>query len=358
MSATGCNLRKSFRSLRPFLILALLLASARAHASIGLVIGEPFGGFGTMLPVGHASIYLDHICPETPTHLRLCRPGESGVVISRYHDLTASGLDFLATPAFSFFYGVDTPEQVPIFITPALRDSIRMAYRNAHYRDVVPDPLPTRIENDSALHFKDGEDWQESIGSAFDRRLFIYQLDTTPEQDQAILDYVNSLPNKRRYTLARHNCADFAANIMRIVLPHQPRSPLHRTFAVDYDITTPKAIARELDAWGKTHPELHFAVYEVPQIPGSTRRSRPLRSCAELFVTTKRYFFTLLVIAPEWIVPDTIAYAAKGRWKPGLDATVVSPAVWPPVPTQPEPSDSIASQPSEAPSQPSSGGNF
>jgi hypothetical protein len=344
--------------LRNLGILALALFGSNAQASIGLVVGEPFGGFGTMLPVGHASIYLDHICADTPTHLRPCREGEYGVVLSRYHDLTASGLDWIATPVFPFFYGVDTPGQVPSFVTPALRDSLRMKYREAHYRDVVPGPVATRTERDGALHFKEGEDWQESIGSAFDRRLFVYTLDTTPEQDAAILSYINDLPNKRRYTLARHNCADFAANILRIVLPREPksqRSPLHRTFAVDYNITTPKALARQLDAWGKLHPELHFAVYEVPQVPGTTRRSRPLRSCAELFVTTKRYFFTLLAIAPEWIVPNTIAYAAKGRWKPGLDATPVTPAAWPPAPTQS--SDTLANQPAQASSR-SADGNF
>jgi hypothetical protein len=345
--------------LRNLGILALALIGSSAQASIGLVVGEPFGGFGTMLPVGHASIYLDHICADTPTHLRPCHEGESGVVLSRYHDLTASGLDWIATPAFPFFYGVETPEQVPASITPALRDSLRMKYRAAHYMDAVP-TVATRIERDGALHFKNGEDWQESIGSAFDRRLFVYTLDTTPEQDAAILSYINDLPNKRRYTLARHNCADFAANIMRIVLPRDERtqhSPLHRTFAVDYDITTPKALARQLDAWGRQHPELHFTVYEVPQIPGTTRRSRPLRSCAELFVTTKRYFFTLLFVAPEWIIPDTIAYATKGRWKPGQDATSVTPSAWPPVPAQPV--ESVTTQPS-APTSPSMSaeGNF
>jgi hypothetical protein len=315
---------------RHLLFLIMAFCAASASASIGLVVGEPFGGFGTMLPVGHAGIYLDHLCADSPTHLRRCLPGEQpGVVISRYHDLNRSQLDWLATPAFVFFYGVESPADVPNFVTPALRDNIRIAYREAHLRDVVPGSLPTHFESDGALHFRDGEDWQESIGSAFDRRLFVYMLGTTNDQDVDLLNFVNDLPNRRRYSLRRANCADFAADILRVVLPVEHPTVLHRNRLADFDITTPKSLARQLDTFGHDHPELGFAVYEVPQLPGTTRRSRPVRGCAELFLTTKRYLITLAVLQPEFILADTAAFEVKGRWKPLVEAIPITPADWP-----------------------------
>ena len=302
----------------------IVAAATPAHARIGLVVGEPFGSFGTMFPVGHAGIYLDHLCAETPTRLHLCSSGEYGVVLARYHDIKSTQLDWLAEPAFTFFYGVDTPAQVPAFVTPALRDQLRMSFRDARLRDVVPGPVATRIERDGALHFKDGEDWQESIGAAFDRRLFVYALATTPQQDAALLDYINALPTRRHYGVRRSNCADFAADILRVVLPQRQRKVLHRTLLADFDFTTPESLARQLDAFGRAHPELDFAVFEVPQLPGSTRRSRPLRS-GEMFLTTKRYLFTFLAIQPEFVVADTIAYESKGRWSPATTLTSSRP---------------------------------
>jgi hypothetical protein len=316
------------RLLRALGTLTFLLGTAPfAGARIALVVGEPFGSFGTMMPVGHASIYLDHLCADGPTRIRPCLPNEHpGVVIARYHDLTRSHLDWLATPASVFFYGVESPADAPTWITPALRDSLRLAYRDAHLRSVVPSPLPTRIERDGALHFKNGEDWQESIGSAFDRRLFLYTLATTPEQDAAVVAFVNDLPNRRRYSLYSANCADFAADVLRVVLPQQNPPILHPGKLADFGYTTPKSLARQVEAFGRQHPELAFTVYDVPQIPGTTRRSRPLRSSAELFLTTKRYLVTLAIIQPEIVLVDTVAYETKGRWKPGKDAIPLSPA--------------------------------
>jgi hypothetical protein len=67
-----------------FLLLFLVFAgSAPLWARVVLLVGEPYGKFGNLTPTGHATICLSNICAETPTKLRICRPGESGTVISR-----------------------------------------------------------------------------------------------------------------------------------------------------------------------------------------------------------------------------------------------------------------------------------
>ena len=298
-----------------------LTAAVPAYARIGLVVGEPFGSFGTMMPVGHAAIYLDNVCAESPTELRPCRPGEAGAVISRYHDLRTLNLDWMAVPALTFFYGVHSTDEIPTFVTQSSEAELRESYRQANLLSVVPD----HIDSHGVAHHPGYGDWEEAIGAAFDRRLFVYTLDTTPKQEAAITAYLNSEPNRRRYTLGRNNCADFAANILSIVVPDEKPSALRRNVLADFDMTTPKNLARDLDGYGHAHPEANVTVYEIPQLPGTLRRSRPLRGSAETFVKTKRYLFTLLVLQPELLLTDWILYESKGKWRPKLDATALRP---------------------------------
>jgi hypothetical protein len=311
--------------LRAISFCALLLTATSAHARIGLVVGEPFGSFGTMLPVGHASIYLDNLCAATPTRLRPCNPGESGVVLSRYHDLQSTHLDWIAIPAFTFFYGVDNPDAIPTFVTASSESELRESYRQDHLLNVVPD----RIDKHGNLHPPPYGDWQEGIGAAFDRRLLIYTLATTPQQDAAILTLLNTDPNRRRYSLRRANCADFAADLLNAVLPQQKPAVLRRNALADFDFTTPKNLSRRLDSYALAHPDLDLQVYEIPQIPGKLRRSRPLRGSAETFVKTKRYLATVAILQPELLLTDWIFYETKGKWTPGRDATQLSPTDWP-----------------------------
>jgi hypothetical protein len=303
---------------KPHSLLAILLTlSTAAHARVGLVVGEPFGSFGTMMPAGHAGIYLDHVCADTPTHLRPCRADELGVVISRYHDLRHPEIDWMATPASVFFYGVEEPSAAPQFMTASLEAELREAYRKAHLMDVAPD----RIDRHGEAHAARYGDWDEGIGAAFDRRLFLYTIETTPEQDARILDLLNNAPDVRRYSLFRANCADFAAEVLNTVLP----GTFHRNNIADFQMMSPKQDARLLQAYGEAHPEAGLRVYEVPQIAGTLRRSRPVRGAAETLIKTKRYLATLLVIQPEVVLGSWIIYETKGKYTVGLDAVTLAP---------------------------------
>jgi hypothetical protein len=302
------------------LLVILFTMTATAHARIGLVVGEPFGSFGTMMPAGHAGIYLDHLCADTPTHLRHCHSGEFGVVISRYHDLRYADTDWMATPASVFFYGVDDPYTAPQYMTASLEAELREAYREAHLMDLAPDTID---HHGTAYPARYG-DWDESIGAAFDRRLFLYTIDTTPEQDASILALLNDSPDTRRYSLFRANCADFAAEVLNTILP----GTFHRNNIADFQMMSPKQDAKLLRAYGDAHPELHLTIYEIPQIPGTLRRSRPIRGAAETLLKTKRYLATLLVIQPEIVLGSWVIYETKGKSKPGLNAEQIAPSFW------------------------------
>jgi hypothetical protein len=311
-------------------VLFLLAAATAAQARMALIVGEPFGSFGTMMPQGHASIYLDNVCVETAVQLRPCRPGEFGAVISRYHDLRRPELDWLAFPLPVFLYGAQEPAQAPTFMTAALEADLRERYRQTFLSALVPDRTN---KHGDAVPPPYG-DWEEGIGSAFDRRLFVYSFETTPEQDDAALRWLNGRPNHRAYTLGRHNCADFAADLLRLVLPPEI---LRRNVLADFDMTTPKQLARAVDTFGRRHPEIGLQIFEVPQVAGTLRRSRPIRGAAESLITTKRYFAVVVVLQPELMLADWIIYEKRGRWPLGYDAALQTPTGWQPAVPLPSP---------------------
>jgi hypothetical protein len=291
---------------------ALALSSAAAHASLTVLVGEPFGNFGTMMPVGHTAIYLDRVCADGPLKLRMCRPGEPrGVVVARYHRI--GDIDWIATPVMQFLYAVDRPEDVPEYITPELAWSLRQRYRQRYMEAIVPDGT----EKDKVT-----DEWWETAGVAYNRRLWGYQVDTTPEQDQAFIATMNARPNHHLYHLRKTNCANFAADMVNLYFPGTVTRGDH---IADFGLMTPKQVARCLYAYGTSHPAARLKVVEVPQVAGSLRRSRPVRGAAEAGLKTKRYLFTLLVIQPEIPVGLAILYLDHGRWQMDQHAQIAAP---------------------------------
>ena len=296
-------------------LLVLLLALAvPAKASVTLLVSEPFGSFGTMMPLGHAGVYLDRVCADTPTHLRLCRPGEMGIVLSRYHRV--ADIDWLAIPILPFLYGVDTPAEVPHFMTLPREAEIREQYRLRYLRQIIPD-------GPHGGPAKKGE-WVETIGVTFDRRVWAYRIETTVDQDQHLIDTLNHRPNLRAYKLRTANCANFAADMVNLLYP----GLVHQDKVSDFGLMTPKQVARSMVNYNRLHPEANLTVMEIPQIPGTLRRSRPIWGVSESGLKTKRYLFTLLLIQPEVIAGCGIVYLDRGRWKIGDGAVPASPGIW------------------------------
>jgi hypothetical protein len=299
---------------------AVLLAIAaglflpQLHASVTVLVSEPFGSFGAMMPLGHVGVYLDSVCADSPVHLRLCRPGEMGIVLSRYHRV--ANIDWLAIPIMPFLYGVDRPDQVPQFMTLPEEAAIRERYRLRYLRDIVPD-------GENGAPAKKGE-WVETIGVTFDRKVWGYRIETTVEQDQRLIDTLNDRPNVRAYRLRTANCADFAANVINILYP----GLVQRSKVYDFGLMTPKQVARSVAAYGNVHPEAKLSIMEIPQIPGTLKRSHSILGVAETGLKSKRYLLSLSIIQPEVVIGCGIAYLNHGSWKVGAGATPVQPAVW------------------------------
>jgi hypothetical protein len=288
--------------------LAILIAAAggvRAHADATLLMEEPYGTFGAVNPTGHAAIYLNHICAETPIQLRACRPGEFGVVISRYHRV--AGYDWLAIPLVPYLYAVDRVEDIPTTADAELEAQLRDAYRRKHLIDIIPDIN----EGKDAGEAPKG-DWIQLIGASYDRKIYGFQIETTPEADERFIAEFNDNRNVSHFNLFFHNCADFSKMLLNVYYPHA----VHRNFFVDVGITTPKQVARSLTKYAKRHPELDFSTFVIPQVPGTIHRSHPINGVVESLVKSKKYVVPLFVLSPQVTAGMIVAYLADGRFKP------------------------------------------
>jgi hypothetical protein len=280
--------------------LFLLAVPPRARASAALLMEEPYGAFGAMNPTGHAAVYLNHICADSPTKLRPCRDGEYGVVISRYHKI--DGYDWIAIPLIPYLYAVDSLSDIPTTLDKVQAADLRDAYRRAHLLSLAPD-------NPKGGPPK-GE-WTELVGASFDRKIHGFQVDSTPEQDQTFIDLFNDRRNKGHFNLFFHNCADFSRVVLDDYLPHA----IHRNFIADAGLMTPKQVARSLVAYGNKHPEVHMTAFVIPQVPGSMPRSHSVDGVSESLVKSKKYLIPLTVLAPEVTGGIVVAYLADGRLK-------------------------------------------
>lgn len=291
--------RKSFAGQLAMAAVALMAAAVPARASVALLMEEPFGGFGKYNPTGHAAVYLNHLCAESPTQLRPCHAGEYGVVISRYHKV--DGKDWLAVPLVSYLYAVDDFKDIPQTATEQTEIALRAKAWRAHLQFLAPG--------------KDGEppkgEWIQLVGASYDRTIHGFQIETTEEQDARFMAIFNDRRNVGHFNLFFHNCADFSRVVLDTYFPHA----LHRNFIGDLGMTTPRQDARSLVAYGRKHPELKMTTFIIPQVPGTVPRSIPIDGVSGAVVKDKKYIIPLAILTPEFAGAMVVDYLAEGREK-------------------------------------------
>lgn len=284
-----------------------LLMTTRGYASVSLLMEEPYGDFGAFNPTGHAAVYLNHVCAQSPTELRPCHDGEYGVVISRYHKI--DGYDWIAMPLIPYLYAVDSLSDVPMSVNKKQVAELRDEYRRKHLLGLAPSGEYGEIPK--------GE-WTQLVGASYDRKIHGFEVDSTPEQDQRFIALFNDRSNVGHFNLFFHNCADFSQEVLDTYFPHA----IHRNFVADVGLMTPKQVARSLVAYGKKHPEVNMTAFVIPQVPGSVKRSHGVDGVTESLVKSKKYLLPLVVLSPEFTGGVVVAYLAEGRMKLPKNATI------------------------------------
>ncbi len=301
--------RFRFARLVSTMIVLILACAALASASATLLLEEPYGKLGFFTATGHAAVYLSGVCAETPLQLRPCEPGETGVVISRYDGI--GGHDWIAIPLIPYLYAVERPEEVPLFADTKMTAFLRDRYRRKYLEDIAPD-----TKNGAAP----GGNWYELVGSSYDRTMYGFEIETTSEQDAALIRRLNSSPNVSHFHLVSENCADFAKSIINFYYPKS----LHRSVVADIGITTPKQMAKMLIRYSTHHPKLQFSRIVISQLPGSMPRSTTVHGVVDAFFTAKKYIVPSAVVSPIFAGCVAAVYVGTGaeRFDPARNAMV------------------------------------
>src|SRR6201997_2878525 len=292
-----------------FVITLMMACSAFAGSSATLLLEEPYGRLGVFTATGHAAVYLSGVCADTPLVLRPCAPGETGVVISLYDGVVK--YDWVAIPLIPYLYAVERPEDIPLFADAKMTAFLRDRYRRTHLEAIAPN-----VRNGDTP----GGNWYQLIGSSYDRTIYGFEIETTREQDLALIQELNSSPNISHFRLVSRNCADFAKGIINFYYP----KALHRSIFADVGITTPKQMAKKLTNYSARHREIEFSRIVIAQVPGSMPRSTAAHGVVESFLKAKKYIVPSAVVSPIFAgcVAGVYFTTGAGHFEPAQNASM------------------------------------
>jgi hypothetical protein len=288
------------------LLLAFQWVPGMANANVAVLLEEPYSYDGALAGTGHTAVYLTRVCAGSPTSLRRCDEGEHGVVISRYNRI--GGYDWIAIPLIPYLYAVTEPEDIPVYANSEIAAYLRDRYRREHMQELAPDATSGQAP---------GVNWGQLVGSAYNRTSFAYEIETTAQQDDELIRWLNSHPN-------RALCADFVRDIVNFYYP----KAVSRGIVADFGIITPKRVARSIVKYSRRHPDLEFVSLVIPQVPGTIRRSRPVRGIAESVLKAKKCVIPLAFFQPYVAGSFAAAYLVDGQFKPNKNAMGFNPRVF------------------------------
>lgn len=282
-------------------------AATRLSASATLLVHEPIGLEAEIAGAGHAAVYLANVCTDDAITVRLCRPGEEGVVLSTYPAFlpgsdaknrnAPSKVYWLAVPLGAYLYGAAAADQ-PIYSTRAIIDFLREQYGASH-------PLIGAVGFDADR--RPAGNWRLVLGNALKRNIYGLSVETTPEQDAMVVAALNDRQGRRAFDFSYNNCSDFVRFVFNSMFP----SALGRDVFNDFSLTSPKAIARTLIGYAKQHPELGLDLMRYRQVEGPVERSRPNRAISEQVLSSRKYFLMMMALGTGTTVAMTALYGSR-----------------------------------------------
>jgi len=95
-----------------------------------------------------------------------------------------------------------------------------------------------------------------------------------------------------------------------------------RSIVADLGITTPKRVAKSIAKYSRRHSDLEFVSLVIPQVPGTIRRSKPVRGVVESVLKAKKYVIILAVFQPYVAGSFAAAYLIDGQFTPDKKAMI------------------------------------
>jgi hypothetical protein len=300
--------RTAFRalSLGVFLCVCAVLFSPAVSADAGILLNESLDtSVSRITGSGHSAIYLSRICPDnSPTRMRLCKPGEQGSVISNYTTLGENQpYEWNIIPLSIYLYGVEDPRNRPLVSSKEIKAVLEERYREKYLATVC---------TDKECLTSSGAEWREMVGATLERSLYMFVVKTSIEQDRALIAKFNAEPNVNHFNGVMRNCADFTRRVMNSYYAHA----VTPDYINDFLITTPKAVAHSLTRYATEHPELDLRVLHFSQVPGTIKRSYECRSGTEQIYHSKKFLIPLGVFAWQGVPAAFSTYVLTGRFNP------------------------------------------
>jgi hypothetical protein len=296
--------------IRSYLGLVLVLlcvfgTSSPAYADVGVLLNESLDtSFARISGSGHSAIYFSRICAESPVKLRLCRPDEQGSVISNYTTLGEDQpFEWNIVPLSIYLYGVEDPQNRPLFGSQKIKHALEERYREKFLSGYC-DSAACRTSNKA--------EWREMVGATLSRSIYIFVVDTSVDQDRALIAEFNEQPNQNHFNGITRNCAEFSRRVLNTYFPHAARAD----YLNDFGLITPKAIARSFTHYGEHHPEARLRVLHFAQLPGTIKRSTEARSGTEQMYHSKKLLVPMLLFADHALPFMVASYALTGRFNP------------------------------------------
>ena len=230
------------------IVLLLLWLSTGARASVSLFLYETVSGANRWHSFGHVAIHLSNVCADSGNRLRLCQPGEKGVVLSTYRNFGArENYKWLALPLEPCLYGVEGEDKVPLYADGKVRALLVEAYRRERLNSLIPAPAAGQIPPG---------DWSSMLGAGLSRTIYSFTVKTTLDQDVALVEEFNRAPNVNHFNSITSNCSDFVANVLNQYFPRSVQKDL----LSDLGAMTPKAAAKSFARYAAARPELIYSV--------------------------------------------------------------------------------------------------
>jgi len=302
----GMHRRTRILFLQPF-IMALFACAVcpRSSADVGVILNESLDeSVARITGSGHTAVYFSRICPDSPVKPRLCLPGENGSVMSNYINLGEDErYEWNITPLNLYVYGVEDARNRPVLGSAKIKNLLEK-----RYRDQV---LAAYCTVQSCLK-SDKAEWREMVGAGMIRSMYIFVVETSPQQDLDLIAQFNALPNENHFNGFTRNCADFTKNVVDKYFPHSA----HRDFLNDFGMTSPKAVARSFSRYAEDHPESHFRVLHFSQLPGTVKRSTEARNGTEQLYHSKKLLIPMVIFADHELPFVAASYLITGRFNP------------------------------------------
>lgn len=288
------------------LFIITVFLSGKSFANVGIVIHDTLGGLRPLFQGGHAGLYISSACIDKTKNkpsVRICGSSDSakGVVLGRYMKLSEyEKLDFVPVSFSGYFYGSKDIQSRPYFGNHKI---IKELFNRTYTSELSH--FVSRKEGEAAGR------WSKAIGAALLRNSYIYEVETTLEEDAMIVEAINNYEHSGKFNTLTSNCSHFVREVLNMLF----FGFVDQVSEVDLVTSTPKGVGLALEAVASKNNR-KFIITKIPQLPGMHLKSGPISNGPEMLSEAGIMLGSVLLLGPVGILPASIALIATNTFDP------------------------------------------